>query len=360
MKYKYWLDRCLSQTSLKRMLAMELQGAERVYRASEEQLMACGLNQDEYEKLVRGRQEIDPDEGLKYLQNQEIGIVTIEDREYPTLLKEVPDHPYALYYKGTFPTDFSHNIAIVGARKCSGYGSWAAEELAYRLANNGFTIVSGMAAGIDGASHYGALKAEGKTIAVLGCGVDVCYPASNRSLYNKIIEKGCVISEYLPGQAPLSTLFPQRNRIISALSQKVVVVEAKRKSGSLITADFALEQGKDLYAIPGRINDKLSEGTNQLLYQGALPLVSIDGFLDDIYELDDSAKRYERLHDTGKIHLEKAEALVYSSFDFYPVGLESIAVKSGLPIFEVIEAIDRLLELGLIRECFHNQYIRTQ
>ncbi len=199
---------------------------------------------------------------------------------YPALLRLIKKPPKTLYYRGDISLCNTPCLAVVGARKGTAYGKDAAYRLAKRVAELGITVVSGMALGIDSAAHQGALDAGGKTIAVLGFGMDVCYPKANKKMMDDIISKGLALSEYPPATPPLAFHFPERNRIISGLSQAVVVVEAALSSGSLITAELALEQGKEVYAVPGSINSIYSLGTNKLIQDGAAPLVVIDDVLE--------------------------------------------------------------------------------
>lgn len=191
------------------------------------------------------------------------------ENEYPKRLRQYENMPAGIYVRGGLPDAHTPAVAIVGSRKCSGYGRLWADTFARAFAASNVAVISGMALGIDSAAHWGALREGGETYAVSGCGPDICYPASNRELYEKICEKGGVISEYPPKSAPLAWHFPARNRIISALADVLLVIEAKEKSGALITADFALEQGKTVFALPGRVGDELSEGCNRLIAQGA-------------------------------------------------------------------------------------------
>ncbi len=207
-----------------------------------------------------------------WLIRHEIGVAVPGDEAYPALLAEIHDPPRLLFYKGRLKRDMALPLAIVGTRKATKYGRDIARLFAFELARRGATVVSGMAAGIDSYAALGALDCEASeypTVAVLGCGVDVVYPAGNDALYRQIIERGAVISEFLPGAKPLSEHFPVRNRIISGMSRGVLVVEAGERSGASITANCALEQGRDVFAVPGRITDLLSVGTNRLIQQGA-------------------------------------------------------------------------------------------
>jgi len=212
--------------------------------------------------------------------NDEIKYITISDAYYPELLRLIKDPPEKLYYRGDISLCRNLCLAVVGARKATPYGKWAAYNIAKRAAEHGIVIVSGMAAGIDSCGHRGALEAGGKTIAVLGCGIDICYPSQNKELMERIAAKGLILSEYPPGSPPLTFQFPLRNRIISGLSQGVVIAEASLNSGSLITADCALNQGREVYAVPGNINSIYSIGSNKLIQDGAVPIVVIDDILE--------------------------------------------------------------------------------
>lgn len=197
------------------------------------------------------------------------------DADYPMRLKQIADAPVCLYGKGKLPGAERKAAAIVGARECSEYGSATAKYFAAGLARKGAVIVSGMARGVDGVAQWAALEAGGFSVGVLGCGVDICYPPENRKLYDRLVREGCLLSEYPPGMQPAASLFPPRNRIISGLSDLVLVTEAREKSGTLITVDMALEQGKEVFAVPGRITDSLSCGCNRLIENGAGIAVSV-------------------------------------------------------------------------------------
>ena len=216
------------------------------------------------------------------LLEKQIRFVMREDEEYPLRLKHIPDPPYALYVKGRLPCNEEPSVAVVGARDCSEYGGFVAAAVGEALGAGRVQVISGMARGIDGISQRAALQAGGSSFGVLGCGVDVCYPASNRELYERLCEKGGVLSAYPPGTEARPGNFPPRNRIVSGLSDILIVVEARAKSGTLITVDMALEQGKDVYVVPGRITDRLSDGCNRLLKQGAEVLLSPKEFIEEV------------------------------------------------------------------------------
>ena len=218
----------------------------------------------------------------QYIQKSNIQLINITDENYPEVLKEIYDPPITLFCKGNIKLLNQKAFSIVGCRNATSYGNLMSKEIAYKLAKENILIVSGLAKGIDASAHKGALLANGKTIAVLGCGVDIPYPFENIELYKEIIQKGLVISEYIVATKPEAGNFPARNRIISGLSKGLLVVEATNKSGSMITVDFALEQGRSVYAIPGNINSKNSSGTNELIKQGAKLVTSYEEILEDI------------------------------------------------------------------------------
>lgn len=204
------------------------------------------------------------------------------DEEFPKALRIIQDSPKKLYCIGNINLLKNKKISVVGSRKCTAYGKSIAERLSTKLSNSGVSVVSGLARGIDSCAHNGALKEVGSTIAVLATGIDRCYPASNQGIYNEISKKGLIISENPPGYICHRYDFPRRNRIISGLSDAVVVVEAPLRSGALITAEYAMEQGKDLYAIPGNITSFFSIGCNQLIREGAKPVAVLDDVLTDL------------------------------------------------------------------------------
>jgi len=233
--------------------------------------------------FVDNFQNIDIEEKLKTYNNHGIKIITIMDKEYPPLLKQIFEPPWVLYLKGNI--NLLHNrkkIAVVGSRTPTDYGRQCTNYFVTELVKNGYTIISGLARGIDSHAHITAIKTNGHTIAVLGSGFAHIYPKEHTSLANLIGENHLLVSEYPPMRRPAKMNFPARNRIISGLSQAVLVVEAKEKSGSLITAQFALNEGRDVYSVPGSIFSEWSKGTNQLIQDGAKPVISIDDILEEL------------------------------------------------------------------------------
>lgn len=223
-------------------------------------------------------------EQYEKMKKQGIFFVTVEDEGYPEKLKEIPDAPLGIYYKGKLPAKNCLAVAIIGSRDCSEYGSRVAAKLGRSLGERGIPVISGMARGIDGISQQAAIEAGGESYGVLGCGVDICYPQSNQKLYQKLLERGGLLSTYPPGTQPMPKNFPPRNRIVSGLAMAVVVVEAALRSGTSITVSMALEQGRDVYAVPGRITDRLSEGCNKLIKQGAEVYLDPESFIEELQE----------------------------------------------------------------------------
>ena len=357
MKYAYWLDNIPGIGSAKRRYLYEAAVcAEEIYQISASKLKHIkGLTETDVHNIIQSRKEWDLDKKWFDLMENGIGFVSMEQKNFPEKLQNIPCPPYALYYIGNLPDERRKSVAIVGARGRSIYGCEVAQNLAKSLSNYGVQVISGLAKGIDADAHKGALEGRGDTYAVLGSGVDVCYPKENRYLYQRIIETGGVISEHPPKTQPLASYFPLRNRIISGLSDCVVVIEAKEKSGSLITADYAIEQGRDVYALPGRITDKLSTGCNKLIKQGAGIVQSVEDFLAD---LDIFTENTCTQMDFRKNLLEKDERLVYSLIDFHPVGLGTLVDKTDFSIAYLLEILKKLDSLGLVKETFTNYYVR--
>ena len=210
--------------------------------------------------------------------------ILLTDREYPRRLLEIPQAPKQLYVRGKLPEEGVPSVAVIGARDCSYYGQEVAKRLGRLFGENGIQVISGMARGIDGIGQQAALQAGGSSFAVLGCGADICYPRQNQDLYDRLCKQGGVISEYEWGTPPRAGYFPPRNRIVSGLADAVIVVEARKKSGTLITVDMALEQGKEVYAVPGRLVDDLSSGCNYLIKNGAGILLDMEEFMEELWK----------------------------------------------------------------------------
>lgn len=307
-----------------------------------------------------------------------IGLLTMADKEYPERLREIPDPPFGLFVRGKQPESDCPAVAVIGARDCSEYGKYVAGQLGGYLGRKGVRVISGMARGIDGIAQNAAMEAGGYSVGVLGSGVDVCYPAQNRPIYKKLIETGAILSPYPLGTPARPQNFPPRNRIVSGLADAVVVVEARVKSGTLITVDMALEQGKEVYVVPGRVTDRLSDGCNRLLRQGAGVLLSPESFLEEIWQLwevkrghsqelveskkDSSGKKSRR----SKKARQSEEVLklsppfltpelteIWEALDFYPKSMEEIGRSLGGKYPDIQITMD------LMRLCMENLAVQV-
>ena len=273
-KYWIWLSLIKDLGNKRGMKLLEkYKTPEEIYKLDKEKLIKTEkIGEETANKIldIETRKEIN--KHIKFMKENQIDIITIQDKEYPNILKEIYDPPMSIYIKGNKEILNNTNIGIIGCRECTEYGKKAAIYFAKELAKQQNTnIVSGLAKGIDTYSHIGALEVKGKTIAILGNGLDTIYPKENQKLARKILEnEGAIISEYPIGTKPEKMNFPARNRIISGISKSIIVIEAKAKSGTLITVDFALEQGRDVFCVPGNINSQNSIGTNELIKQGAM------------------------------------------------------------------------------------------
>ena len=289
--------------------------------------------------------------------SENIRCITKDDPEYPVKMKQYPSMPNKLYVKGRLPLAEKPAVAVIGARMCSPYGRIQAFRYAKVLSEAGIQIISGMALGIDSEGHKGALEGKMPTFAVLGSGVDVCYPRANRKLYERILwEGGGVISECPPGTQPMPWCFPARNRVISALADAVLIVEAKENSGSLITAGFALEQGKMVYAIPGAVTDALSRGCHKLIYDGAGIAYSPEIILEELEICTKTDIKSDEKIDLG---LASDLNMVYSCLDLRPKNVDYIVRKTGFSPGQVSNYLIELMLQGLITECGKHYYTRT-
>lgn len=279
--YWIWLSILNLSPKHKNILLEIFKEPKELYKITKHQLKEITNNKELIELLLSQKTKEEAKQILKQSYKEKIKIITVEDIEYPQELKNIENKPFVLYSKGNYKLlNEKNKIAIVGSRECSEYGKKTTLKFSYLLSRKNYIIVSGMAKGIDSYAHKGALIAKGKTIAVLGSGINYIYPKENEKLYNKIIEKnGLIISEYPLNEKPVPKYFPYRNRIISGISDKILITEARKKSGSIITANYALEQGKNIYAIPGNITSYKSEGTNMLIKEGAFLVTSLEDIL---------------------------------------------------------------------------------
>jgi len=289
----------------------------------------------------------------------EIKCVKKGEPGYPEKMKNLPNMPKQLYYIGKLPDDSLPSLAVVGARSCSPYGRIQAFRYAREASTHGVQVISGLASGIDSEGHKGALEGESPTFAVMGGGPDLCYPASNRSLYERILRcGGGILSEYAPGTKPMPYSFPARNRIISALSDVVLVVEARKKSGSLITAECALDQGKTVYAVPGAVTDSLSLGCNKLIFDGAGIAYCPEVILDE-WGLNAGPEEIEhKINKNTNLALATDLKLLYSYLDCRPISFDSIVRKSGMDARKVSSSLVELVLMGFAEEVGKHYYIR--
>ena len=282
---EYWVWLSMLNLNLQRLKnCLKENSINEIWNLNEENLNAF-FTKEEVNKIQDARYKKNLKAHVTYIKKYGIRLLTIKDKDYPQKLKDIIDAPIVLYAIGNIELLKNINIAIVGSRKCTEYGKTVSEAFSYLLAKNNFTITSGLACGIDSAAHIGCTFAKGNTIAVVGTGLDIIYPKENKELMNNIIKNnGLVISEFPLGTKPDKLNFPRRNRIISAISDGVLVVEAGQKSGALITVDFALDYGKNIYAVPGNILSNNSKGTNELIKDGAKIVTNISDILEDFTE----------------------------------------------------------------------------
>lgn len=330
--------------------------AQAAWEAPKTALRAAGLPERALMNLLQMRVSIDVYALWKQLLADEITLMTWNDDEYPRRLKEIDQPPPVLYVKGEITEKDEWAVAIVGTRRYTDYGHQVAEELGAFLAHQGVTVVSGLARGIDALAHKAALDAGGRTIAVLGSGVDRIYPAENRQLAERMQEQGAVISNYAPGTSPEAKNFPPRNRLISGLSLATVVVEAANRSGALITARFANEQGREVFAVPGKIYAPQSQGTNRLIREGAHPLTRIEDLVEALNLNMVTTYQQARM----VLPADKTEASLISVLGHEPLHIDEMIRQTGLPVEKVSSTL-ALMELkGMVRQVGGMQYVAVR
>lgn len=318
--------------------------------------------------ILKYEKERELERELKLINKHNVKVISCLDKEYPDNLKEIYNPPIILYVRGNILPEDKFAIAIVGSRNASHYGISAAERLGYELASRGLTISSGLARGIDAAGHKGALKAKGRTIAVLGSGLTDIYPPEHLELADEIAKNGAVVSEFPMETAPLKENFPRRNRIISGLSLGVVVVEAAKNSGALITADFALEQGRELYAVPGQARAVTSYGTNMLIRQGAKLVETADDIIEELKEIikrdslftaKSENKGESDIFQSAKIHnLNESERKVLDTVNLEPTFIDDIVDVANLSTSEILNCLTKLELKGLVEQLPGKSYVR--
>jgi len=320
--------------------------AQKAWRASPDELRGCGLSHKLIENLVNVRNSGSLDRVCENIHKLGISVLTWEDDDYPVRLREVHQSPPVLYVRGEIKPVDDWSVAIVGTRRVTAYGSQVTAKIAASLAQAGVTVVSGLARGVDGVAHKAVLDAGGRTIAVLGCGLDRMYPPEHRKLAEQITQSGALISDYAPGTPPEATNFPPRNRIISGLSKATVVVEAGQRSGALITAQFAVDQGREVFAVPGNILSPQSRGPNRLIQDGARILLKPQ----EILEVLDLTRITDQSAARTVLPTNATEAQLFNALSHEPLHVDEIRNQTNLPI-EMVTSTLALMELkGMVRQ----------
>lgn len=323
------------------------------WQGNGEELREAGLGPRVVQRFLEVRESINPDQLWDRIVSQGIQILTWDDSIYPPRLKEIEQPPPVLYVRGEVLPEDHFAVAVVGTRRVTPYGRQVTEQLAAFLAANGVTVVSGLARGVDAVAHSAALQAGGRTLAVLGSGVDRVYPPQNRALAEKIMERGALLSDYPVGTAPESSNFPPRNRIISGLSLAVVVVEAGETSGALITAEFAAAQGREVFAVPGNILAPQSKGTNKLIRDGALPLLTPEDLLQALNLTRVGAQKVAR----KILPSNEIEAKLLATMGTEPLHVDEIRNQTGLPVEKVSASLVMMELKGMVRQVGNMRYV---
>ena len=333
---------------------------DKVWHASVRELSeSLSISKELAQEIAGQRQRIDLNEELKRLKDFDGELLSVFDTSYPQLLKEISSTP-VFFVQGSLVKTYDYGVAIVGSRRASAYGKEFAFRLARQLSDLGVTVVSGVARGIDSAAHSGALQGAGGTIGVLGCGLDVIYPPENRQLYAEISRNGSLISEYALGAPPLPFNFPARNRIISGLSQGVVIVEASERSGALITADFALDQGRDVMVVPGNIRSSVSQGCHKLIKQGAYLIDSVDDVLDILDIKHKIGRTPGNAKDKPKLDISSEEQIILDYLGWEPKQVDQIVQAVDLNVSRVSTLLTILELKGIVKQDFGSNYLRIQ
>ena len=327
---------------------------EAAWKAPIQRLKEAELDRRSLESLLAMRRSLDLDAAWQRVEQSGARVYTWNDDDYPENLRQIPLSPPVLFAQGELVEDDRLAVALVGTRQASAYGREVARGLAQELAHNGVTVVSGLALGIDATAHEAALEAGGRTLAVLGSGVDQIYPAKNRKMALAMIHQGALISEYPLGTRPEASNFPPRNRIISGLSLAVVVIEAGQRSGALITAKFAAEQGRDVFAVPGSILQPSSAGCNALIQDGALPLLSINDLLDQLHLERAAVQREAR----QTIAADPTERLLLAHLSSEPVHLDEIVRLSAMTPAQISGLLAMMELKGLVRQSGSMRYVK--
>ena len=355
--YWYWLNNIegIGYQTIEKMLKID-KNPKNIFKWTREDYKAI-LTQKQQMSFIQSR-DFDVIE-KKYigLKEKKIDFYSIENPRYPKRLLMIENPPFCLYVRGKLPQEDEKTVGIIGARDGTAYGQEMARYYGKEFAKLGISVISGMARGVDGIAQQSTLEYGGLSYGVLGCGINICYPKENFALYQNLIKQGGIISEYPPDTMPKAGLFPRRNRIISGIADNILVIEAKEKSGTLITVDWALNQGKDVFAVPGRAFDPYSEGCNQLIQMGAKLVRNIEDFYEEYHiKNHDARKNCEKNLKT----LDKNQKVVYSCLSLEPKYLDNIRKETNLSTKELLSILFHLEMMGYIRQIVSNYYIRCE
>ena len=329
---------------------------ENAWKAPPGVLPRAGIDNTALGAIIRYRPDIIPEKEMEKLRQYGIEVLTCKDSGYPSRLKEIYDYPPVIYIKGSLLPEDEWCLAVVGTRRASAYGKQVTEELATDLAQNKITIVSGLARGIDTVAHKSALKAGGRSLAVFASGLDIIYPAENERLVGEIVENGCIISEYSPGTRPRAENFPRRNRILSGLSLGVLVTEAGETSGAMITARMALEQNREVLAVPGSILSPSSRGTNRLIQEGAKLVRNYEDILEEL-----NLKTVTRQIEMKEILPETdTEAALLRQLGVEPTHIDEVCQKSGLAVATVSGTLAMMELKGMVKQVGAMNYVLSR
>lgn len=346
--YKLWFSGLKINNALKLELMNSGISPKMLFHMDEREYVSLGISLIDAMDIKKYKMAKACEAAFEYINKEDIKILMYTDQDYPQQLRNIYDPPPALFIKGAV-MDFDNCLAVVGARRASDYGKSAAYKLSMELAVRGITIVSGLARGIDSCAHQGCLDGEGTTIAVMGSGFMHIYPPQNKRLAEEIYSNGCIISEYLPDMPPYAWNFPRRNRIISGISKGVIIVEAGEKSGSLITARLALEQGKDVFAVPGNIFSPSSQGTNSLIKDGAKPVTCVDDILEEYGVVTMEMEGFQ---------MNEKESSVYEIIKGGGATIDGLsAMLPDLKIEELLAVLSTLECKGAVKRAYGGYYI---
>lgn len=351
----YWLWLCNMEGIGHRtidMLLGQYKHPRQLYQAKESEL-SCWLEGRKLTQFLKSRDMDRIKRLMERLAKQNIRFLHRQHPDYPNPLRHLEDAPFGIYVRGALPPMGTRSIAIVGARQADEYGCSVASYFAKELSNKGICVISGLAHGVDSAAHKGAIEASGYTLGILGCGINICYPKENVSLFRAVEKQGGILSEYGLDVPPKAGLFPLRNRLIAAMADGILVTQARERSGSLITVDQGLEQGKDIFSVPGRIGDVLSEGCNSLIQSGAK---LVTGVWDILEEWGWEKKIEQKILNHSNITLVNIEKMVYSVLGFEAKYIDIIIEETGLSVAQLLPVLIELEQRKLIRQPRPNYY----